>query len=281
MVAILSAGEPASLARNAVPAGCGDSGIFRPVTIEVPANGRVSIGIDELLRLSDGIDACYDRDSLVAAVPVTHGANGSVAVVAPRRLLFRTMSSTFGRETSTPRFVYTPPREFSGITRGWEFSIYHQDADSRRACEMPSCGVQDANDVRIGAIQVSFEVRNELPVANDDAITLAPGSGEVEVPASLGLLANDVDVNGDPVMVRTTGVTRFPWGAVEIRQDGSYRVNVTDSTFTGVQQLRYLVWDQRGSPANMDYGILTITLEETAIDPRIESDTPGYRIRAD
>ena len=280
LLVIVTAGAPASLARADAAAGCGDDGMFRPVTIEVSSNGMVSFGIDELLRLSVGIDACYDRGSLVAAVPAAHGANGSVAVVAPRRQLYRTMSSTLVRETSPPRFVYTPPREFSGITRGWEFSIYLQDVDGHLACEVTSCGGQGANELRIGAIQVSFEVRNVLPVANDDAITLAPGRGEVEVPASLGLLANDVDVNGDPVMVHTAGVTRFPWGAVEIRQDGSYRVNVTDPTVTGVQQLRYLVWDQRGSSASMDYGILSITLGEITIDPGIDSITPGFRIRA-
>jgi hypothetical protein len=96
--------------------------------------------------------------------------------------------------------------------------------------------------------------------------------GETVVPASLGVLSNDTDANGDHLVVYSDGELSFPWGTVAIRADGSYRVNVTDASVSGSDQARYVVWDTHGSTANADYGYLTVIFESPAAAPAANPD---------
>ncbi|MDQ3657903.1 MAG: Ig-like domain-containing protein [Chloroflexota bacterium] len=220
-----------------------------PVSIDVPANGTVTFDVADLVRSSPDIAGCPDMAAIDASSFVAHAGEGGVTIIPGRQ-------STMAGWTTSPlaedaqRFVFTPRPGFNGVSQGWEFVIYGRD--------------ESGQYTRIGTVKTTFRVRNTVPVATDDAVTIAPRLGGICVGMDDGVLANDADANGDPVIVYSEGVTSYPWGAVEVRHDGSYRVTVTDPEVSGTAQVRYVIWDQVGSTTSTDFGILTLTFEDAA-----------------
>ena len=228
---------------------CPEQAELRPVMIDVPADGTVSFGIADLAPSAVNALTCVEMAAIEASSFVAHASEGVVAVVPGPQLA---MAGWTGRGVldTTQRFEFTPKPGFSGVSQGWEFAIYTTNGAGER--------------VRIGAVMATFQVKNIVPVANDDAVTVDPHAGGFAVGAGSGVLANDVDANGDSLVVHSCGVTSFPWGSVEIHHDGSYQVTVNDPDLTGTEQVRYVVWDQEGSTASADTGILTLTFAEGA-----------------
>ncbi len=224
-----------------------------PTTIDVPVNGTVTFDVGDLLGASTSTTmVCPDMAAIDAASFVAHAGEGGVTIIPGSQNEITGWSATRDSDL-TQRFVFTPKPDFSGVSQGWEFVIYGRDASGEV--------------IRIGVVKTTFRVRNSIPIARDDAVTVAPRAGGICVSAESGLLANDRDANGDPVIVYSDGVTSYPWGAVEIRNDGSYRVTVTDPQVSGTAQVRYVVWDQTGSTASSDVGILTLTFDDGALRP--------------
>jgi hypothetical protein len=247
---------------NGAPAhdGCNESSLFQPVTIAVPANGIVVFGINDLLGASGHLETCHGALDFDAVITNARASSGEVRI---RRGL---TESTWGARPGSfgIRFQFAPERGFRGVSHGWEFAIV---------------GRSEAHEeVTLGTIAVTFEVRNSPPVAVDDALTLTANVDSVVVPGQQGVLVNDTDANGDRLIVHADGVTRFAWGSVEIARDGSYRVTVTDHEVTGTHQVRYLIWDQEGSTASADYGLLSITFAEPAEGPASSLSEPSGRI---
>ncbi len=218
-----------------------------PVTIDVPVNGTVIFGVDELARSSHALAECPEMAAIDASSFVAHAREGGITIIPASRAVTAGGSVVPGGETAQ-RLVFTPKPGFSGVSEGWEFVIYGQD--------------RSGLSVRIGIVRTTFQVRNTVPVAEDDTVTVASRTGETCVGAADGVLANDVDANGDPIIVHSNGVTSFPWGAVEMHHDGSYRVTVTDPQVSGSEQVRYVVWDQAGSTTGSDVGILNLTFKD-------------------
>jgi VCBS repeat-containing protein len=94
--------------------------------------------------------------------------------------------------------------------------------------------------VPVGALPLTAEVEsvNHPPVATDDKAALDAGA-TIEDPAP-GLLFNDVDADGDPLVA----IRRDPpaHGTVIVRRDGSWSYTPA-STFTGTDSFTYLVSD--------------------------------------
>lgn len=92
----------------------------------------------------------------------------------------------------------------------------------------------------VGAPPLTAEVEsvNHPPVAADDKATVDAGAS-IEDPAP-GLLFNDVDPDGDPLVA----IRRDPpaHGTVIVRRDGSWAYT-PDKTFAGVDSFTYLVSD--------------------------------------
>lgn len=210
--------------------GCHNASAAQPVTVRAPANGRAVFSIEELLARSTGITGCNGLVSDSATISVEQAGQGSLSLpgVNPRQVAF------------------IPRHGFSGMSGVW------------------SLVVRDGSGEVIGAIRVSFEVRNSLPVAVDDEIVAPFEASRLDVDGALGVLANDTDDNGDQLVVYSWGVIRFPWGSVTIQRDGSYRIDVTDHALRRPAQVLYLVWDQQGSPTSVDFGVLSIDFEDEA-----------------
>ena len=220
-----------------------------PVSIDVPANGTVTFDVADLVHSSSGIAGCPDMAAIDASSFVAHAGEGGVTII-PGRQSTMVGWTTLPLAENAQRFVFTPKSGFSGVSQGWEFVIYGRD--------------ESGQSTRIGTVKTTFRVRNTVPVATDDSVTIAPRLGGICVGIDGGVLANDVDANGDPVIVYSEGVTSYPWGAVEMHHDGSYRVTVTDPSVSGREQLRYVIWDQVGSTTSADFGILTLTFDDAA-----------------
>jgi len=69
-------------------------------------------------------------------------------------------------------------------------------------------------------VDITITPVNDAPVAEDDTNTVAEGDTlNVSVP---GLLANDSDVDGDPLTVNTTPESDVSHGILTLYADGSY-----------------------------------------------------------
>ena len=228
---------------------CMEEAEFLPVTIDVPVNGTVTFGLDDLVSSGRRLAECLEMAAIDASSLVAHAREGGITIIPGSRAVTSGWSTMPSAETAQ-RLVFTPKPGFTGVSEGWEFVIYGKD--------------QPGRSVRIGSVRVTFQVRNRVPVARDDTVTVASRIGETCVGAADGVLANDVDANGDPIIVHSNGVTSFQWGAVKMHHDGSYRVTVTDPQVIGSEQIRYVVWDQAGSTTGSDVGMLTLTFEDGA-----------------
>lgn len=228
-------------------ASCPEGVSLPPVLIEVPANRAAVFGLADLVGAGHDIAGCLDLAAIDAASFELHAAEGDVTIVpaSPGRIAGWRGA---GIDAPGPRFQFTPQPGFNGVSRGWEFVLVGRD--------------DDGDMVRAGVVRATFQVRNGVPEATDDLVTIGPRDGGTDVAARHGVLANDRDPNGDALVVHATGTTRFPWGAVEIHHDGSYRVTVTDPERAETVQVRYVVWDQQGSTAEADAGILTVAFAD-------------------
>lgn len=242
-VVVFAMNSTASPLPAAVASPCLGQADPRPVTIDVPTNGTATFGIADLLGSAADLAACSSMAAIDASSFVAHASEGAVAVVPGPRLAMAGWADTGGRDT-TQQFVFTPRPGFNGVSQGWEFVIYREDGTG--------------GHVRIGAVKTTFQMKNSVPVANDDAVTVSPHWAGIEIGADRGVLANDVDANGDSLVVYSAGATSYPWGSVHMHNDGSYRVTVTDPHVTGSAEVRYIVWDRVGSTAGADTGILTL-----------------------
>ncbi|MFK7735560.1 MAG: Ig-like domain-containing protein [Pirellulaceae bacterium] len=118
------------------------------------------------------------------------------------------------------KFLYTPEADFFGV-----------DAFTYRLAD-PS----GASELAVAEIEV--ESINDAPIANADAMET-----EMDTPVSISparLLANDVDADGDELMV--TIVTEPGHGSVELSEDGSF-VFTPNAGFVGQDQFTYEVSD--------------------------------------
>jgi hypothetical protein len=223
---------------------CNAADSLRTLTLPVPANRAVTFPLLELLPEADPF-ALVTETALALARP-----DGS--------LHFATANSTAEAEAHlTPSgLTFAPHHGFTGASSGWLLTVpvYRDDTPLSRL----SCAGMDLANRPMTAVLVTFEVRNDLPQAFDDQVAVPNVATLMDVGPEAGVLANDVDVNGDPLVVHAAGTTAFPWGSVDLAADGSYRVVITDRELLQPATVRYLVWDQQGSPTSVDTGYLDI-----------------------
>jgi len=98
-------------------------------------------------------------------------------------------------------------------------------------------------------------IRNKKPELVDDLATTT-----MDKPVSGNLLANDIDPNGDQLILKLTPVSGPSNGTVLLKADGSY--TYTPKTgFVGQDQITYEVCDN-GNPPACAQGVLTIKVEK-------------------
>lgn len=152
-------------------------------------------------------------------------------------------------------FVYTPNPGYSGVDT---FRYRVVDATGRASAiitssirvNSPAQGVDDAYTV------------------NEDVV--------LNVNASNGVLANDIDIDGDPLAASFSGNGCHPChGRVQVRQDGSF-VYTPDQNFHGQDEFYYRVRDNFTTASIARVSITVLPINDA---PVTEPDT--YRTRED
>lgn len=134
-------------------------------------------------------------------------------------------------------FVYTPNDNFTGTDT---FRYVAND------------GLLDSNEA---TVTVEVQPVNDRPVANPDAYS-TPKEMELVVNADEGVLANDVDVDGDGLTASL--VTTTSNGVLSLADDGSFTYT-PDLDFVGVDSFTYVAIDSGGlssDPATVSIDVL-------------------------
>jgi large repetitive protein len=134
-------------------------------------------------------------------------------------------------------FTYTPPPNFSGT----DSFVYRLD---------------DGSATANGLVRVTVNARPDAPLAGDDFYTVGRDT-PFSTAAAGGVLANDIDPDGDALTITTTSVqTTDQGGEVEIAADGSF-VYAPPTGITGTDRFDYTMEDGSG---NGDAATVIVTI---------------------
>ncbi|MCA9027830.1 MAG: tandem-95 repeat protein [Planctomycetaceae bacterium] len=176
---------------------------------------------DVLADNGNGPDSDVDGDDLTASV-VTGPSHGELSL----------------NEDGT--FTYTPDENYFGSD---SFTYVIND------------GQADGN---VATVSITVNSVNDDPVAEIDAFATNEDTPLV-VNAADVVLANDVDVDGDPLTVSVkTGPTN---GTLMLNDDGSFTYT-PNTDFSGMDSFTYLVSDGQGGSAVATVNILVVSAED-------------------
>jgi Tol biopolymer transport system component len=179
---------------------------------------------DTVNRPPDAIDdAAVTPEDVPAAIPVrandTDPDGDPVAVTAFTQGAHGTVA-----DDGTGLLLYTPASNFAG-SDAFQYTV----ADGRGASDTAS-------------VHVTVTPVNDLPVAAADRYTAS--QGVLSVPAASGLLANDLDPDGDGLTAEL--VDTPAQGALALAPDGSFTYMPPDG-FTGPATFTYRAVDPQGA----------------------------------
>jgi uncharacterized delta-60 repeat protein len=144
-------------------------------------------------------------------------------------------------------FRYTPAANYNGTD-----TFTYQARDSHGALSAPA------------TVTLTIRPVNDPPVANPDSYTMNE-DGVLTVPAP-GVLANDYDVEGDPLTVRLATFYYPMWGNVTLNPNGSF-VYTPMPNFHGTDTFGYIA-DDGATPS---LAFVTITVNSVN-DPPVAAD---------
>ena len=131
--------------------------------------------------------------------------------------------------TADGTIIYTPETDFNGEDR---FTYTVSDG---------------AGGIAEASVSITVSPVNDLPVAADDGATT-----KEEMPATLDVLANDTDVDGDPLTV--DDVTPPAHGTATVAADGAI-IYTPETHFNGADRFTYTVSDGAGGIAEASVSI--------------------------
>ncbi len=129
---------------------------------------------------------------------------------------------------------------------------------------------------RNSTLTITITGTNDGPVANPDTNTVAE---DTVAPVTGNVLTNDTDIDGDALVVTTTGAQVGPYGTVTINADGSYSFALNNGNATVqalgvgetlIQSFNYTISDGNGGTST---STLTITITGTNDGPVAVADT--------
>jgi Ca2+-binding RTX toxin-like protein len=156
----------------------------------------------------------------------------------------------------------TDPANGSASVLGSEV-LYTPDVDFHGSDSFDYTIGDGAGGVDTGTVTVTVIPVNDDPDPEDDAATLAEDGA-----AALDVLANDDDVDGDPLFV--AAVDDPDHGTASVAPDGKSVIFAPDPDWNGTESFGYTVTDgQQGS----DLGEVTVTVTPVNDRPQAEPDT--------
>ena len=154
---------------------------------------------------------------------------------------------------SNGSFSYTPATDFNGAD---SFTYRASDGQGGSATGIVSIMVNPVNDV---------------PVAMDDAYTIDEDD-TLTVDAAAGVLANDSDVDGNPLTAAL--VTGPAHGTLSLNPDGSFEYT-PHSNYSGSDSFTYVVSDGQGGT---DTATVVININEINQAPQVETEHDGITV---
>jgi hypothetical protein len=203
--------------------------------------GNYSICIPSVCN---GIVALDDINTTFKGIPVTGNfltndqSNGGT--ITPTTTPIK--NTTNGTLTINPdgTYTYNPTMGFVGA-----------DTAQYRVCNAK--GLCDTATLIVTVLDIPNATQNNVPIAqNDNAIT------NVGVPVTGSVLSNDIDPDGNPLLVNTTPVATPKNGTVVLNPDGTFTYT-PNSGFTGQDTLKYAVCDN-GTPSKCDTAMVVINV---------------------
>ncbi|MES2629649.1 MAG: Ig-like domain-containing protein, partial [Bacteroidota bacterium] len=151
------------------------------------------------------------------------------------------------------RFVYTPVANYNG-----------PDQFTYRACD-------PGNLCSNAVVNINVTAVNDAPTAGNDSYSVAEDN--TLTVAAPGVLANDADVDGDPLTV--TLLANVTHGTLTLNSNGSF-VYVPAPDYNGTDGFTYRVCDPSGSCATG-----TVTLQVNAVNDKPVANDDSYTTNED
>jgi large repetitive protein len=223
---VLSGLNDGSYDVNIVPAG----GVFQNYSVCIPT-------------VCTGMTAIDDINVTNKNAPVSgSAATNDVSLGGAMTFTMLSQPATSGNIVLNPNgtYAYTPATNFVGEHK----AIY-------QVCN--AAGVCDTATLTISILDAPVAGVNNAPVAqNDNAQTL------VNAPVTGNVLTNDLDQNGNTLVVTTTPTTAPTNGTVVLNPDGTF-VYTPVNGFAGQDTFKYKVCDN-GTPVMCDTAMVVITV---------------------
>ncbi|MCA9213319.1 MAG: tandem-95 repeat protein, partial [Planctomycetales bacterium] len=146
--------------------------------------------------------------------------------------------------------TYTPPADFSG-TQTFEYDI------------------EDGLTTSTATVTIHVSPINDPPIAVDDTLSII----EDAVDATLDVLANDIDVDGDDLTITTIDVDPTN-GTASIAADGKSIVYNPSANYNGDDSLTYTMTDGSGETSQATVAITVVAINDppTATDDSLSTD---------
>jgi hypothetical protein len=130
--------------------------------------------------------------------------------------------------------------------------------------------VTDGGGNSAATVTVTVTPLPDPPVANDDAAATPE-----QTPVTIGVMANDLDPDGDPISV--TGVTTPANGAAAVNENGAVTYT-PNAGFSGTDTFTYTLTDGSGT----DTATVTVSIEQVEVGAlNVEVEAPGSAGRVD
>ena len=214
--------------------------LWVPNIVPVAANDLYTMEEDAVLTVSDtnlGVlanDSDLDGDSLeVLSTLTVEPFAGSASM------------------SSDGSFTYTPNANFTGT-----------DSFSYRV-------VDNAGGFADGIVYITVTPKADSPTVQSDVYSIPEDTTLSVADISLGVLANDLDVDGDTLTVDTTPVSPTSNGSLTLNADGTFTYT-PNANFNGTDSFEYKVEDGTG---NAESGTVTINVTSVNDTPISVADT--------
>nr|WP_281253135.1 Ig-like domain-containing protein [Rubricoccus marinus] len=153
--------------------------------------------------------------------------------------------------------TYTPEANFNGEDT---FTYTVDDGDGSVGSLSAAARAEDTASVTVAIRSV-----NDAPLAVDDAVSTGEGA-----PVTVAVLANDTDIDGDPLEIIAAGGASF--GAVAVASGGSSVTYTPNVGFTGQDSFLYTVSDGNGGSAQARVIIAVSDLSPLARNETVTTD---------